>query len=251
LAVNNGPNHLHGGIVGFDKLMWQTAQIQNDKSVGLRFSLTSPDGQEGYPGTLRVVAEYLWDNDDRLTIRFTANTDKSTHVNLTNHAYFNLSGTGSGEIYKHQLQLASDQYLEVDSSMIPTGKLPAVKGTPMDFNTSHAIGDRIQELMETNGYDHCFVVRGEAGKMRLAASVLDPTSGRTMEVQTTQPGIQLYTGNFLDGSQASSGFKKHEAFCLETQHFPDAPNHKEFLTTLLQPNQTFAESTTYRFGVQK
>jgi aldose 1-epimerase len=251
LAVNNGPNHLHGGLVGFDKQIWKTSKIQTDKHVGLKFELTSPDGQEGYPGTLRTVADYLWDNEDRLTIRFTATTDKATHVNLTNHAYFNLSGAGSGTVYKHQLALASDQILEIDATMIPTGKLASVKGTAMDFVDAHAIGDRIQELKETNGYDHCYVVRGSAGQLRLAAKVTDPASGRTMEVQTTQPGIQLYTGNFLDGSDANARFQRHEAFCLETQHFPDAPNHKSFLTTLLLPNQTLSETTTYQFGVAK
>jgi len=251
LAVNNGPNHLHGGIVGFDKLMWQTEKVVTSSSVGLRFSLTSPDGQEGYPGTLKVVADYVWDNENQLSIRFAATTDKPTHVNLTNHAYFNLSGAGSGTIYKHQLALMCDQSLEIDGEMIPTGKRTSVQGTPMDFTVQHAIGDKIQELKATNGYDHCYVVRGEVGKLRMAAKVLDPASGRTMEVQTTQPGIQLYTGNFLDGSQGNAGFKQHEAFCLETQHFPDAPNQSSFLTTLLQPNQTLSETTIYRFGVLK
>lgn len=251
LAVNNGPNHLHGGEVGFDKRMWSATQTKTDSSVGLSFTLTSADGDEGYPGTLKVTADYIWDNDNRLTIRFKATTDKSTHVNLTNHAYFNLSGSGSGNVHKHELMLACDQYLEVDDTLIPTGKLLAVKGTALDFTTQHAIGNRINEMTSTNGYDHCFVIRGEAGKMRLAANVLDPASGRTMEVQTTQPGVQLYTGNFLDGASANAGFKRHEAFCLETQHFPDAPNHKEFLSTLLQPGQTLVETTTYRFGVSK
>jgi len=252
LAINNGPNHLHGGEIGFDKLIWRVSEkLQADNSVGLRFSLTSPDGQEGYPGTLKVVADYVWDNENTLTIRFTANTDKATHVNLTNHAYFNLSGAGSGTVYKHELELASDQYLDVDENMIPTGKIPNVKGTPLDFMVKHPIGDKIQELAETKGYDHCFVVRGETGKLRPAAKVVDPASGRTMEVRTTQPGIQLYTGNFLDGTSGNAGFKQHEAFCLETQHFPDAPNQSSFLTTLLKPSETLNETTTYHFGLVK
>ena len=251
LAINNGPNHLHGGEVGFDKLMWQASPKRTASSVGLQFVLTSPDGQEGYPGTLKVVADYLWDNDNVLTIRFTANTDKSTHVNLTNHAYFNLSGKGSGTIYGHELTVASDQYLEVDESMIPTGKIANAKGTPLDFTVKHPMGDKIADLKETKGYDHCFVVRGEIGKLRPAANVVDPASGRTMSVQTTQPGVQLYTGNFLDGSAANGGFKQHEAFCLETQHFPDAPNQNSFQTTLLKPSETLSETTSYAFGVVK
>lgn len=252
LAINNGPNHLHGGEVGFDKLIWRVSEkLTSENSVGLRFSLTSPDGQEGYPGTLNVVADYVWGNDNMLTIHFTATTDKATHVNLTNHAYFNLSGAGSGTVYKHELAIASDRYLAVDENMIPTGKTPNVQGTPLDFLVKHPIGDKIQELAETKGYDHCFVVRGETGKLRLAANVVDPASGRSMEVRTTQPGIQLYTGNFLDGTPGNAGFKQHEAFCLETQHFPDAPNQSSFLTTLLKPSETLSETTTYQFGLVK
>ncbi len=252
LAINNGPNHLHGGEVGFDKRIWRVSEkLTSENSVGLRFLLTSPDGQEGYPGTLNVVADYVWGNDNMLTIHFTAKTDKATHVNLTNHAYFNLSGAGSGTVYNHELALASDQYLAVDENMIPTGKIPNVKGTSLDFSVKHPIGDKIQELAETKGYDHCFVVRGETGKLRLAANVVDPASGRSMEVRTTQPGIQLYTGNFLDGTPGNAGFKQHEAFCLETQHFPDAPNQSSFLTTLLKPSETLNETTTYQFGLVK
>lgn len=252
LAINNGPNHLHGGEVGFDKLIWRVSEkLTSENSVGLRFSLTSPDGQEGYPGTLNVVADYVWGNDNMLTIHFTATTDKATHVNLTNHAYFNLSGAGSGTVYKHELAIASDRYLAVDENMIPTGKTPNVQGTPLDFLVKHPIGDKIEELAETKGYDHCFVVRGETGKLRLAANVVDPASGRSMEVRTTQPGIQLYTGNFLDGTPGNAGFKQHEAFCLETQHFPDAPNQSSFLTTLLKPSETLSETTTYQFGLVK
>jgi aldose 1-epimerase len=250
LATNNGPNHLHGGKVGFDMLMWKATELKSATSVGLRFTLTSPDGDEGYPGTLQVVADYVWDNTNRLTIQLSATTDKSTHVNLTNHAYFNLGGAGSGTIYKHELMLACDQVLDVNDTLIPTGKLLPVAGTALDFVSSHPIGDKISEMKETNGYDHCYVVRGDAGKLRLAAKVVDPASGRTMEVQTTQPGIQLYTGNFLDGTEGNGGYKLHEAFCLETQHFPDSPNQPSFPTTLLKPAETFKETTTYTFGVK-
>ena len=249
LAVNNGPNHLHGGIVGFDKLMWKASEVKSDSSVSLRFSLISPDGQEGYPGKLSVTAEYVWDNENRLTIHFTATTDKATHVNLTNHAYFNLSGAGS--IYEHELTLACNNYLPVDANMIPLGQIASVKSTPLDFTTKRLIGERIAELTSTNGYDHCFVVDGSAGKLRLAANISDPASGRTMEVLTTQPGIQLYTGNFLSGGADNAGFKQHEAFCLETQHFPDSPNQSAFPSTLVKPGQTLDETTIYKFGVSK
>ncbi len=251
LAVNNGPNHLHGGIVGFDKLMWKAAEIKSDSIVGLRFSLISPDGQEGYPGKLLVTAEYLWDNENRLTIHFTATTDKATHVNLTNHAYFNLSGAGAGTIYKHELTLACNNYLPVDENMIPLGQIASVKNTSLDFTTKRLIGERITELKSTNGYDHCFVVDSSAGKLRLAANVSDPASGRTMEVFTTQPGIQLYTGNFLSGGADNAGFKQHEAFCLETQHFPDSPNQSVFPSTLVKPGRALDETTVYKFGVSK
>ncbi len=251
LAVNNGPNHLHGGIVGFDKQMWKTSETKSDSSVGLKFSLVSPDGQEGYPGQLTVTADYTWDNDNKLSIRFTAVTDKPTHVNLTNHAYFNLSGAGSGTVHKHELTLSCGKYLPVNADMIPVGELASVSNTPLDFTSKKAIGDRIAELKQTNGYDHCFVVDGAPAKLRPAAAVVDPASGRTMDVMTTQPGIQLYTGNFLGGGPDNAGFKQHEAFCLETQHFPDAPNQPSFLTTLLKPGQTLDETTTYRFGVSK
>jgi len=251
LAINNGPNHLHGGLVGFDKLMWKAAEVKSDVSVGLNFTLISPDGQEGYPGTLTVSAEYTWDNDNKLSIKFTASSDKATHVNLTNHAYFNLSGANSGTVYKHELTLPCSKYLPVNADMIPLGQFSNVAGTPLDFTAKHMIGERIAELKDTNGYDHCFVVDGAAGKLRPAASVVDPASGRTMDVMTTQPGIQLYSGNFLDGTPDNSGFKRHEAFCLETQHFPDSPNQVSFPSTLLKPGQMLEETTTYKFGIAK
>ncbi len=250
LAINNGPNHLHGGTVGFDKLIWTASQVKSDASVGLLFSLASPDNQEGYPGNLAVTAEYLWDNENRLSIRFKANTDQSTHVNLTNHAYFNLSGANSGTIYKHELTLPCSKFLPVDENMIPTGLMFNVANTPLDFTGKRLIGERIAELKETKGYDHCFVVDGPAGKLRAAGFVADPVSGRTMEVMTTQPGIQLYTGNFLSGEADNAGYKQHEAFCLETQHFPDSPNQPTFPSTLLKPGQTLDETTTYRFGIR-
>jgi aldose 1-epimerase len=248
LAVNNGPNHLHGGEVGFDKRMWQVAEVKADNSVGLKFTYVSPDGEEGYPGTLTTIAEYRWDNNNCLTLDLQATTDKPTVLNLTNHAYFNLGGAGSGTIHQHELTLACDQYLPVDESMIPKGVLAPVAGTPLDFTTPHKIGERIAQLKETNGYDHCFVVKGKAGELRDAAKVVDPASGRTLSIKTTQPGIQLYTGNFLDGKPGNAGFKTHEAFCLETQHYPDSPNQPSFPSTVLRPGEKFHQVTTFTFG---
>lgn len=249
LAINNGTNHLHGGEVGFDKKMWGVEEIKSDSSVGLRFTLVSPDGDEGYPGKLTTVAEYVWDNSNTLTLTLKATTDKSTVVNLTNHAYFNLSGPGSGTIHNHELTLDADQFLPVDDTMIPTGQLSSVTGTPLDFTQPRKIGERIGELKATNGYDHCFVVRGKPGQLRRAAYVVDSASGRSMEIQTTQPGVQLYTGNFLQGDSGNANYKMHEAFCLETQHYPDSPNQSSFPTTLLKPGETFQEVTKFSFGV--
>ncbi|MFN7732048.1 MAG: aldose epimerase family protein [Pirellula sp.] len=251
LAVNNGPNHLHGGEVGFDKKMWTVAEIKTDTAVGLKFTLVSPDGEEGYPGTLTTHATYLWDNDNQLTLTFEATTDKPTVVNLTNHAYFNLGGPGSGTVYNHELTLAADQYLPVDETMIPTGQLASVTGTPLDFTASHKIGERINDLKATNGYDHCFVVRGKVGELRMAAKAVDAASGRTLEIHTTQPGVQLYTGNFLAGNPGNANYKMHEAFCLETQHYPDAPNQAAFKSTVLKPGETLKEVTRFAFGVAK
>lgn len=251
LATNNGPNHLHGGEIGFDKKMWQVVETTAQGSVGLKFTYVSPDGEEGYPGTLTTVAEYRWDNNNCLTLDLSATTDKSTVLNLTNHAYFNLGGAGSGTIHNHELTLACDQYLPVDADMIPTGVLAGVQGTPLDFTTAHKIGERIGQLKATNGYDHCFVVFGKAGELRWTARVVDPASGRKMEIKTTQPGVQLYTGNFLDGGPGNAGYKTHEAFCLETQHFPDSPNQASFPSTVLKAGDKFHQVTTFTFGVAK
>ena len=251
LAINNGPNHLHGGNVGFDMLVWKAEEVSSEKQAGIRFTLLSPDGQEGYPGNLNVTAEYLWDESSTLTAKFSATSDKPTPVNLTNHAYFNLGGSKSGVIYDHQLQLHCDKYLAVDNDMIPTGAIVDVANTPLDFRQPHTIGERISQLPATNGYDHCFVVNGDAGKLRACANVVDPKSGRGMEIQTTQPGVQLYTGNFLAGNEGNGGFKQHEAFCLETQHYPNAPNKPSFPSTLLKPGEKFEQTTTFKFYVAK
>jgi aldose 1-epimerase len=247
LAVNNGPNHLHGGIQGFDRYLWQADTIQEGAATGIRFQITSPDGDEGYPGNLTVTADYLWDDDNRLTIRFAAHTDAATHVNLTNHAYFDLGGAGSGEILDHLLRVDADQFLEVDATLIPTGRFLPVADTPLDFRQVQPIGLRIEQLPDTKGYDHCYVVRGQPGQLRVCAEVWDRGSGRVMEVQTTQPGVQLYTGNHLSGDASTAGFGRHQGFCLETQHYPDTPNKPDFPTTQLNPGERLSQITTYRF----
>jgi aldose 1-epimerase len=251
LATNNGANHLHGGIKGFDKAVWKAEAVMADDSLRVTFSHTSPDGDEGYPGTLNATATYTLTDDNQLRIEYTATTDKPTPVNLTNHAYWNLAGAGSGDVLGHQLMLNADRYLPVDEGLIPLGELAAVKGTPMDFTEPHAIGSRIAQV--EGGYDHCYVLNKEqAGAMSLAARVVEPKSGRVMKIHTTQPAIQFYTGNFLDGSLTVAGkpCKKHYAFCLETEHFPDSPNHPEYPSTVLRPGETYHQVTIHKFSVQ-
>ncbi len=250
VTTNLGKHHIHGGKVNFTYQFWDAESYQTPRDVGVRFSLKSPDGQEGFPGTLQATVDYNWNDDNELTIKFTATTDAPTHVNLTNHSYWNLAGAGSGSAMDHIATIEADQSLDVDENLIPTGKLNDVAGTPLDFRTSRALGDRVDQLPATKGYDHCYVVRGESGKLRKAAIVMDPASGRSLEIETTQPGVQLYTANHLGGDERSGGHASHEAFCLETQHYPNAPNHDSFPTTLLRPGQTLEETTVHRFGIQ-
>ncbi|MEX2175407.1 MAG: aldose epimerase family protein [Pirellulaceae bacterium] len=255
LATNNGPNHLHGGNKGFDAVMWKAEPVNSPGSVGVKFRYHSAAGEEGYPGTLDATATYTLTNDNELRIDYTATTDKATVFNPTNHCYWNLGGAGSGTILKHELTLAADQYLQIDETSIPTGELAPVKGTPFDFTAPHAIGERIDEVKkdshQTKGYDHCYVLRGQEGKLQLAAKVKDPASGRVMEIFTTEPGIQLYCGNFLGGGAGEAGYEQHEAFCLETQHYPDSPNQPEFPSTVLKPGETFQSTTVHKFSVEK
>ncbi len=251
LATNNGENHLHGGVKGFNKRMWTGEVIDTGKAVGVKFTYTSKDGEEGYPGNLTTTVEYTLNNENQLRIEFTATTDKATAINLTNHNYWNLAGAGSGTILKHHLHLDAAKYLPVDDSLIPTGKLASVTGTPLDFTTATEIGARIKQIKaDPVGYDHCFVVDGEAGKLRSAATVTDPASGRVMKISTTQPGIQFYTGNFLDGSAANGNNKQYEAFCLETQHYPDSPNQPEFPSAILKPGGKFHQVTVHHFSAK-
>ncbi|WP_058189814.1 aldose epimerase family protein [Terracidiphilus gabretensis] len=242
---------LHGGTIGFDRKVWSAAIIPN----GVEFTLVSPDGDMGFPGTLTVHVRYTLESSS-LRIEYTATTDKPTVVNLTNHSYFNLAGRSGGTVLDHELMLNADRYTPIDAVMIPTGVLAPVSGTPLDFRQSHRIGERIQsedeQLKLAGGYDHNFVLNGEG--LRLAAKAFDPHSGRTLTVSTTEPGVQFYSGNFLDGSVIDSDgrpYEKYAGFCLETQHFPNSPNEAEFPSTILRPGQMLHSTTIFEFGVQE
>ena len=255
LAKNNGPNTLHGGLKAFDKVVWDAEEVASALGPSVRFSYVSPDGEEGFPGTLTTTVTYTVTAENALKIDYTATTNQATPVNLTNHTYFNLAGPESGDILGHEVMIAADSYTPGDETLIPTGELAPVKGTPLDFTTPAAIGTRIRQIKaDPVGYDHNYVLRSGGGdRPELAARVHDPKTGRTMEVFTTEPGIQFYTGNFLDGTiKGKEGvvYKQHQAFCLETQHFPDAVHHPGFPSIILEPGKTYRQTTIYQFSAQ-
>jgi aldose 1-epimerase len=255
LPKNNGENTLHGGIKGFDKVVWKAKEVKNKNGAGLSLTYLSKDGEEGFPGNLSVTVVYELTNKNELKIEYSATTDKATVVNLTHHSYFNLAGENS--ILNHELMLNASRFTPVDSGLIPTGELRSVKGTPMDFSKSTVIGARIdqpdEQLKLGKGYDHNWVLNDHSGSLALAARVYDPSSGRVMEVSTTEPGLQFYSGNFLDGSitgKAGWVYKARSGFCLETQHFPDSPNKPSFPSTVLKPGQKYKTTTIYKFSAR-
>lgn len=249
LATNNGPNHLHGGLKGFDKVMWSADTFESSGAVGVTFTYLSPDGEEGYPGNLQARVTYTLTDKNEFVIEFRATTDQATVCNLTNHNYWNLAGGGT--IVDHELKLSAAKYLPVDDTAIPTGVLAPVAGTPFDFTDFQAIGKRFELVGGTPvGYDHCYVIDGEMGRLRHAATVRDPQSGRKMEIHTTEPGIQFYSGNFLDGQATSGNYAQYSGFCLETQHFPDSPNRPEFPSVVLKPNEQYFHKTVHVFSAE-
>lgn len=258
LAKNNGPNSLHGGNVGYNAVLWKAKPI-NGAEPALELTYLSKNGEEGYPGNLNVKVLYTLKNDNSLQIDYEATTDKKTVVNLTNHAYFNLAGEGNGDILSHELQISADKFLPVDTTLIPLGNLQDVKGTPFDFTTPHVIGERINDTTDVQikrggGYDHCWVFTDTSDKLKSVAKVTEKTSGRVMEVLTTEPAVQFYTGNFLNGSATGKSGVKYAyryGFCLETQHFPDSPNQAAFPSTLLEPGKTYKTTTVYKFSTIK
>jgi aldose 1-epimerase len=254
LATNNGPNSLHGGLKGFDKVVWHAGPASAD-GPSVVFNYRSADGEEGYPGNLDVSILYTLTHANELRVVYRAVTDKATPINLAHHSYFNLAGPASGDVLGHEVTIFADKYTPVDDTLIPTGKIEPVKGTPLDFTTPHAIGERIGELKgDPGGYDHNFVLRSGGSKTpELAARVYEPKSGRVLEVLTTEPGLQFYTGNFLDGKITGRGgvvYKKHAGFCMEAQHFPDSVNRPEFPSVILKPGQTYTQMTVYRFSTK-
>ncbi len=246
LAINNGPNSLHGGTKGFDKVVWQGQELMSKEGPALKLTYTSKDGEEGYPGNLKCSVTYTLTSSNELRIDYYAVTDKTTVINLTNHSYFNLKGHDAPDMLEQMLYINADSYTVADENLIPTGEIETVKDTPLDFTCEMPIGSRIEEA---GGYDHNYIINNPDGQLTLAARVTEPKSGRIMETLTTQPGVQLYTANFLDGSHKgkSAVYNKYAAFCLETQHYPDSPNKPMFPSTILKPGQIYQHTTVYRF----
>jgi aldose 1-epimerase len=257
LTKNDGENSLHGGIKGFDKALWDAKAMTSDAHVSVALKHLSKDGEEGFPGNLNVTVTYTLTNDNTFQIDYLATTDKPTVVNLTNHSYFNLAGEGSGDILQHELMMNADQFTPIDPRLIPTGELLSVEGTPMDFRKPTAIGARInagdEQLKFSKGYDHNWVLNKQQGTMTLAATVYEPKSGQFMEIYTLEPGIQFYSGNFLDGSiigKSGQPYDSRSGLCLETQHFPDSPNQPNFPSVVLRPGDVYRTTTIYKFSTK-
>jgi aldose 1-epimerase len=256
LAKNDGPNSLHGGHKGFDKVLWQGQSFQKADQVGVILKYTSANGEEGFPGTLHSTVTYTLNDKNEFTLDYHATSDKATPINLTNHTYFNLAGEGNGTILGEELLLNADHYTPVDGTLIPTGQIASVKGTPLDFTKPTAIGARIdskdQQMVYGKGYDHNFVINRTGSGLVLAARVFDPTSGRVLEVDTTQPAVQFYTSNMLPSTPGRQGhvYGKHSALCLETQHYPDSPNKPDFPSSILRPGQVYHEITVWKFSTK-
>ena len=251
LAANSGPNHIHGGRIGFAQVLWHAKALPaGERRAAVQFTYLSRDGEEGYPGNLTVTVTYTLTDDNELRIDYEATTDKATPINLTNHGYFNLAGFG--QVLDHELWLAANRYTLADEQLIPTGEIAPVKGTPLDFTTPTRIGSRLDQLPpRLNGYDHNFVLGGDGHSLQLAARVTEPKSGRVLEMRTTEPGVQLYLGNHLNGKQAGVGgvfYPKHGGFCLETQHYPDSVHQPTFPSTILRPGQAFKSTTVFAFS---
>lgn len=258
LAANDGKNHLHGGLKGFDKVLWTGEEISGREGPAVKFSYLSKDGEEGYPGNLSVEIIYTLTADNSLKIEYSATTDKKTVLNPTHHSYFNLAGAGSADILGHEMMINADQFIPTRPDLIPTGELASVKGTPFDFNTPTAIGDRIgqndEQLRRGGGFDHCWVLnKSGENSLDLGARVYEPSTGRVLELYTTEPGVQFYSGNFLDGSNVGKGGKAYQyrsALCLEPQHFPDSPNQPQFPSVVLTPENTYSKTTIYKFSAR-
>jgi aldose 1-epimerase len=255
LATNDGENHLHGGVEGFGKKVWKGEELKTDEGAGVKFTYLSKDGEEGYPGNLDCTVKYILNNDNELKIVFDTKTDKPTPVNLTNHAYFNLKGEGEGTILDHKLKLNAEEYTPVDNGLIPTGEIKSVEGTPLDFTEAKTIGADIEKVDKkfSGGYDHNFVLPESGNSLTMVCRVVEPESGRTMEIYTTKPGTQFYSGNFLDGLKGKGGkvYDQHYAFCIEPQYYPDSPNKPNFPSCILRPGEEREEIILYKFSVEK